>query len=177
MSVVRRRVLFGLLAGSLLVSLVGGCVVVADLLDPSLAGQLGLTAGGTQGVIVVAFNNTTSFPATFEAFVSRDATDLTRDSRNFSSAVAAGDVANEVLECPVGVVSPGSLDASFARDGVAAVVTTDSGTEDVTYAGPVLSGTDISCGDLVEIRLVQTSAGTGDTATSAFRIVVVVIPG
>jgi len=176
MSVVRTRVLLGLLAGSLALSL-GGCVVIGDLLDPTLAQQLGLTAGGTQGVIIVAFNNTTSFPATFQAFESRDVVDLARDSRNFSLQVAAGEVANEVLECPVGLVSPGSLGADFARVAVAAVVTTDAAAVAVNYAGPVLSAPDISCGDLIEIRLIQTTTTTDEAETSAFRIAVVVVPG
>ncbi len=152
-----------------------GCPIVADILDPTLAGQLGLGTTGSQGVVIVAFNNDTRFNVEFFAYESVDAQDLTRDSRNFTAQVTSGNVANEVLDCPVEVFAPGSLSADFAQNTLAATVTTDGGAVSVNYLGPPLETPDFSCGDVIEVRVQSTGAATD--AEGAFEIVVRVIPG
>jgi hypothetical protein len=169
-----RRAAVGVLVAMLLAPL-WGCFIISDLFNNNVAASLGLTVGGSQGVVIVAFENSTTLPAEFRAYVSRDPIDLTRDSRNFSNDVAAGEVTNEVLECPVGLVAPGTLGETFAADTVAAVVTTDAGETPVNYTGPPLVSPDLTCGDLVVIRLVETGAGGTDEA--AFAIVFTVVPG
>jgi len=180
MSVARSRPLRWALCLLVLPAL--GCVVGADLLSPVLAYTLGYDPAsltGQQGTVIVAFYNQTPYPAQFRAFESLDAADLTRDSRNFSAVVGAMDVANEVLSCPVGVVSPGTLGADFSlagADPIAAVVQAGDGTVEVSYGGqPLLSGETYSCGDVVEIRLY--SAGGGGETDAAYGVTVRVIPG
>lgn len=169
------------LAGGVLLLALSACGLVSDALAPGLATQLGLDPASIKpqlGTVMVAFNNTTRYPATFFAYLSVDATDLTRSSRNFSADIAAGKVGNEVLDCPVGLISPGSLDSAFAPGGIAASVAGVAGSTaalaEVAYAGnPVISGSSFSCGDVIEIRL--TAGGTTEAPT--FAVSVRVIPG
>lgn len=169
------------LAGAMLLLVLVGCTVAADFFNPTFASTLGLTpASSGQGVVIVAFNNTTRFNATFYAYESLDAVDLSRQARNFSQVVAPSEVKNEVIDCPVERVSPGSLDASYAEIPVAVVVE-GQGTaegEQVTYTGgPLISGQAFSCGDVIEIRLSQRQTGTGDQAETEFFLTVRVLPG
>jgi hypothetical protein len=169
------------LAGGVVLLAVGACGLVSDALAPGLAQQIGLDPASIkpqQGTVIVAFNNTTRYPATFFAYQSADATDLTRSSRNFSADIAAGKVGNEVLDCPVGLIAPGSLDSTFNPAGVAASLAGVAGSTvalaEVAYFGnSVISGSSFSCGDVIEIRL---SAG-GTTEAPTFAITVRVIPG
>lgn len=169
-----RRLSLGLLVA------LAGCGVVADLINPDFVTGFGLDAGvvrPSQGIILVAFNNQTRSEAALLAFMSRNANDLTRDSRNILVVVEPRQVRNEVLDCPVGVISPGSLGADFSISSAAALV---GGTE-VTYDGPpVVSGVAFRCGDVVEIRLEEvTGAGTGGEgeANVDYRVTLRVIPG
>ena len=155
----------------------GGCAILADALDPNLAVMLGLdpaTISPQRGTIIVAFDNTTRFAAEFFAFesVEPEPADYVVDSRNFSVQVPAGQVRNEVLSCPVGAISPGSLDASFAPQTLAVQVTTDTEVTDVEYTGQALqAGTAYSCGDVIEIRLVATGTATAQTYSISVRII------
>ncbi len=155
-----------------------GCALVGDALDPTFVAQLGLdpaTIISQPGVVLVAFNNTTNQPAVFQAFSTVDAIDPTRGARNFSVDVAGKEVKNEVVDCPVGLIAPGSLDASFAWQRVGATVTTGTATTAVEYGGvPVTAGQSFLCGDVIEIRL-SAAAATGDQQN--YLITVRVIPG
>ena len=177
----KERLLLGTLTCGLVLLAGGGCGLVGDLFAPQFAQEFGLdpaTIKPQQGTVLVAFDNTTRFPATFFAYESVDAQDLTRSSRNFSADVAAGKVANEVLDCPVGLISPGSLGSNFAVDRTAVILagtvgTTATGTT-LLYAGnPVISGSSFSCGDVIEIRL----SATGAADQPVFTVSVRVIPG
>ncbi len=142
-----------------------GCTLISDVLNTGLATQFGLdpaTIFASQGTVLVAFRNNTRFPATFSAFKATDASDYSRGGRNFSVPVAANDVGNEVLECPVGVISPGALGLGFAFDGTAAVtIETDTGVQTVAYAGdPLVAGQAFTCGDVVELRLLLSTTQT-----------------
>lgn len=174
----KSRALRGLLCG-LLVIAVGGCAVATDMLDPGLLVQLGVdpaTVTRPQGVVIVALNNMTLSSATFYAYHSQGAGSpqaRSKGSRNFSVLVESGEARNEVIECPVGEISPGSLDAGFDPESLAAVVHTVDGDVNVDYGGiPLEISKSFSCGDVIEIRLVPLT--TGDDTD--YRIVVRVIP-
>lgn len=172
----RCRLIGGFLSGALLLSL-SGCVLLGDLVNENLVTSLGIDPAfidPAQGVVVVAFDNTTRFPATFYAFSSADRLDLTRDSRNFSVAVDANSQGNEVLDCPVGVISPGELDDSFmpSTDLAATIngtITDDEGNTEtvdatVAYGGvPLELGESFQCGDLIIVRLSEVVADTDTT--------------
>lgn len=167
-----------LLCGLVLVP-AGGCAVVSDVLSPGLLAQLGFdpaTIVAPQGTVIVAFNNQTQFPADFFAFESVDARDLTRSSRNFSVHVDPNQVRNEVIDCPVGLISPGSLGATFAISTQAVDVLAAGGAAaQVAYAGqPLENGTAFVCGDIIEIRLVAAAGGT-QQQNQAYQLIVQVI--
>lgn len=166
--------------GGLLVlaAALAGCNVAADLLNPTLLTGLGLDVSAltrNPGDVIVAFVNDSGTGAEFFAFSAQDATDLTKGARNFSAFVEAGDVANEVLDCPVGYISPGTLGADFSIDTVGAILsatdTTDTTAASVDYAAPgVVVESSFECGDVIEIRL-------GMTAGGALQLRMRVIPG
>lgn len=191
MSWQRKRVSRLLVLGLTLAPLCG-CFVVSDLLNPDLVNALG---GDTQaisrseGVVIVAFNNATSHAVQFFAFMTPGRTDLDADrlsaglyptgARSFSTYVDARKVGNEVLECPVGQVMPGTLAPDYSIETLGAVVyeASDSGTEtiDVEYAGVAAKlGTAFVCGDVIEIRL-DAVAAEGDDVNYVLSIQV--IPG
>ena len=141
-------------AVGLLSAACSGCLIASDLVSPGFISALGLDPGvffPSHGVVVVSFTNNATAPATFYAYQSVDATDLTRQSRNFSVTVDPGETRNEVLICPVGLISLGTLDANFQPDDVGARV----GGDDVTYTGAALvGGRDFDCGYLIAVRLI-----------------------
>jgi len=157
------------LIGGLLLASVSGCVIVSDLFNSDTFPF----PQPSQGVVIVAFNNTTSLNATFFAYESADASNPELDSRNFSAVVMGGEVANEVLDCPVEAVSPGALGADFTRSTVAAIVQDATGLVTVNYNGPVLESPSFQCGDVVEIRLSRSTVGE----QVQYLISVRVIPG
>jgi hypothetical protein len=178
MSAVWQRIL-GWLAGGVLTLPVAGCALLVDALAPSLPLQLGLdpaTIKPQQGVVIVAFNNTTQFPAEFFAYEIANVRDTRTTSRNFSATVEAGQQQNEVLDCPVDRLAPGSLDASFAPVTTAVNVSGAAGGQavaaTVAYTGPVLEANNAyNCGDLIEIRLSATGTGTNPTFSVAVRVI------
>jgi hypothetical protein len=146
---------------------------------PSLPLQLGFdpaTIKPQQGVVLVAFNNTTTFSAEFLAYEIGNVRNAAGSSRNFSAVVDAGQQWNEVLDCPVARISPGTLGANLQVDSTAVTVAgagAAAGTT-VTYDGPPLdSGNAYTCGDLIEIRL----SNTGSADTPTFVVSVRVIRG
>ncbi len=151
----------------------GGCAFVADFVNPQVFPLLGIEADaltGNRGVVLIVFNNTTQSDATFFGFSAKNASDLSRDSRNFSTFVPAGENRNEVIECPVDVLGSGQIDADSVST-TAAIV----GTAAIAYDNGVLeSGSAFVCGDVIEVRLVATGAGTDQ---NAFSVVVLVLPG
>ena len=143
-----------LVAGLPVLATLTGCVVAADLVSPAFLSSLGFDPGTvipSQGRVVIAFRNATTYPAAFAAVVSDDARDATSNALTVSATdVAGNDTRTMVVECPVGVVTP---------LGIVALVE-DTAVE-LTYAGaPLVSSTDFVCGDVIEMRLVQL-AGVG----------------
>ncbi len=178
MSVAQKRRLSWLIAGFLVLPL-GGCALVTDVLAPGLPLELGLdpaTIKPQQGVVMVAFNNTTRFPAEFFAYAVGNTQNLTATAHNFSAQVEAGQQQNEVLDCPVALISPGSLDASFQPVTTAVNVGGATGTQGVTatvtYTGPAVTEPDAySCGDVIEIRLSATGAADTPTYSVSVRVI------
>jgi hypothetical protein len=168
----------------LLVTPISGCAVAIDFFNPQLFQTFGVdttTVTGQPGVIIIALNNTTPADATFRYFYTTQTNDpgtAAQTTRNSGAEVLAGEVINEVIDCPVGRVSPGTLLADLSRDTVAAQVldVSGEGTElvDVEYTGPALSsGVAYGCGDVIEIRLSR--EGAADAIQ--YRIDLRVIPG
>src|ERR1051326_275006 len=93
-----------------------GCPVAADFFNPNVFGTIGIdpnTVKPPQGTVIVLFKNNTQSPAVFTAFESSTITNFTtQNSRNFSVGVEAGQSQNEVLDCPVRIITPGSFDAA-----------------------------------------------------------------
>ncbi len=179
---IRNRVLWWLLGGVAALPL-GGCALGLDLLDPGLPIELGLDPDSfktQQGVVIVVFNNTTQFPVTFQAFegVEVGAGDSVSEARNFSIDVNAGEDLNQVLDCPVEVISPGTLAADSTltnRGTVAATVFTATNVLQIQYVSePLRSGLAYSCGDVIEFRLVQAGAGENE---QQYGLVIRVLPG
>lgn len=161
----------------------GGCGIVADAFAPGLIARLGFdpaTIKPSQGVLIVSFRNSTAYAATFYAFAATDATKL-GNGRNFSQEVAAGQVGNEVLDCPVDVVILGTVGADLSVDATAVSVVGTAGTTDVNatvaYTGGALTAGQVyTCGDVLEVNVYPTSTAT-DTTTAGFALSVRVIPG
>lgn len=163
------------LIGGLVGLPLGGCGMVADIFAPGLAQEFGLDPASVkplQGVVLVAFNNTTRSPATFYAFEAASAQDFSQSSGNFSVEVEAGEVRNEILDCPVAVISPGRLSNDFTPESIAASVGAGGSAATVNYTGPVLvSGSSFACGDLVEIRLSAAAAEEGEQYGVSVRVI------
>ncbi len=179
-----KRPAWALAVGGLLAVLAGGCGIMGDLFNPALVTQLGIDPAVVyppQGTVIVAFHNMTQFPATFFAFKSTSATDPNQGARNFSVQVDPGKVDNEVLDCPVGIISPGTFTGgSTGTTGQTGTGTTTTAGFDATAAD--IAGTDASgnavtgtatytgiplivndtfrCGDVVEIQLTSTGGTT-----------------
>jgi hypothetical protein len=165
-----------LLTGALILP-AGGCILAADALSPGLLGSLGFDPNvifPARGTIIVVFKNETQATALFSAFETADAGDLSLETRNFSVSVDPGESRNEVLECPVGALSPGVVtgagDMLTVDVANAALVFVDAAGTAVAYGGAALiSGEDYTCGDVILVTLQQ----FGD----AFGLTVQVIPG
>lgn len=182
MTTLRKRAMQGLLL-ALAVAPLTGCLLAVDVFDPGLWTQLGIdpaTIYRPPGTIIIAFNNQTQYAAEFRAFTLTDLNDITRGSRNLVTAVDPNEVVNEVLDCPIGLISPGGLAADFSIDVVGALVAvvSEEGAEMMTveYDTPALSlrsGESYSCGDVIEIRL-ESSISEGELV---FLLQMSVIPG
>ncbi|MBL8880904.1 MAG: hypothetical protein JNG88_17460 [Phycisphaerales bacterium] len=157
--------------------LLSGCVLLSDAINPTLLTQVGLdpnTIFPSPGAVIVVFNNQTQFPVLFYAFQAQEPADLAVDATNMSLLVDPATTRNTVLDCPIGVVSPGVLGPTFEPETLAATVFNGQGT-DVDYLGAALiSGRDFACGDVIEIRV---TAGAGGDQQQAFAINVFVLPG
>jgi len=177
----RRRTLgwHGVIVGLLWLP-ISGCAIATDVINPDFLVGLGIdpaTVIRRQGVVLVAFVNQTSWPADFYAFSMANTADPRRGSRNFSTSVAAQKVRNEVVECPVEIISPGALTADYSVNfAVAAIVHEESTDATVAYTGvPLRLGESFQCGDVVEISLVRVS-GTSADAQQEYVITVRRVP-
>jgi hypothetical protein len=146
-----------------------GCALFTDMLNPDFLSALGVdpaTVISSQGRLVIAFDNATQFTLS-ECFVSiADAPDApTEDFQTVSVRdIPANETRSRVLDCPVQVVLPGS--ATVQQNGTETTV---------DYAGaPMLLGYDFLCGDVIEMRVVQSGE---DAASADFAITVRVLAG
>lgn len=158
-----------------------GCAIGADVFSPGLFSALGLDTyrlQPAQGTVIVNFHNETPFVVGFYAFESADSVDFTQDSRNITVSVDPGQQRNELVDCPVDIISPGGLDADFMYTTLAAqVFEVDANggvqTQDVAYAGQFLRfNVEFNCGDVIDITAIVDPA-----ADSGYRLVVRVVPG
>lgn len=174
------RVLKALSAAALLLLPIGGCVVATDLLNPGVLTAFGLdpaTVIRPAGRTLVTFNNTSGFDASFEVAVSDDPADPTANATFFfSEFLRPNQTQTAAFDCPIGVLTPGTPSADFSTDTVAVSVVTAAGLVTVNYTGaPLVAGVDFLCGDLVEMRLVQT--GVDAMGVASFGIQMRVVPG
>ena len=146
-----------------------GCALFTDMLNPDFLSSLGLdpaTIISSQGRLVIAFDNATQFTLS-ECFVSvADAPDaLTEDFLTVSARdIPANETRTRVLDCPVRVVVPGS--ATVQQNGSETMVDYDG--------AMMLLGDDFLCGDVIEMRVVQSGE---DPASADFAIMVRVLAG
>ncbi|MBU0617817.1 MAG: hypothetical protein KKI02_08880 [Planctomycetes bacterium] len=146
-----------------------GCAMATDLINPSFLSTLGIdpaTIIRSQGRVVIAFQNSTSGVADFGAHVSSGLSATEQDSDViYVEDVPANETRTMVVDCPAAVVTP--LGSSVFGE-VAGMVM-------VEYAGaPLVEGDDFFCGDVIEMRIVETGTGTADPV---FDYRVQVLPG
>ncbi len=135
-----------------------GCAMVTDLISPDFLSTLGIdpaTVIRPPGAIVIAFQNSTSGVADFGATVASSLLTTTGDLQYvYARDVAANQTRTMVVDCPVGVVAPG---APLGGGAAAAIVVGGSVNATLAYAGaPLVEGVDFVCGDVIEIRVVET---------------------
>lgn len=158
----------------------GGCSIATDLVSPGFLATLGFDPSSIippQGSVVVTFNNQTNLAADFFVAISDSTRDPTSNAKNLVGAdVAANGVRNRVVECPIGVITPGEPAVDFTTGTVAVQLTAADGTvTDVNYDGtPLVAGTHFVCGDVVEISVVQRVDAAGMVT---FAIEIQVVPG
>jgi len=150
--------------------LAGGCVIASDLVNPQFFALLGLdpsTILPGEGSIIVAFVNNSDATARFFAY---EAVDL-NDARNFSVDVPPNSMRNEVIDCPVTVLTPGMITAEGTPDTTAVQLLDTEQAVAVAYNGSTLlvAGQHFECGDLIEFIL--------DQAGTTYTFSVVVVPG
>jgi hypothetical protein len=173
----------GLAGGLALCVSLSGCVLAADMINPAFLFSVGVDPVlvlPQSGTVIVTFRNESGAPAIFHAYEVKNAQNPAAGARNFAVEVPQGQVRNEVLFCPVGVISLGMVGADGATaDATGAEVfgAADAAGAAVEYAGaPLRSGVEYSCGDVISIRLVR-GGGTGTDAAAAYSFVVEIVRG
>jgi hypothetical protein len=164
----RRGFLVLLASLALLVPLVG-CVFAADLVNPGILSAFGFDPESiipSQGSVVIAFNNTTQYAV--DSMYASIGESVSTAAEDFELVSATDLVASETralaFDCPVGVVAPGG-----------AFVVVAGTVEEVTYGGSLMvAGDDFSCGDVIQMSLVQVG---GDDTDVAFAFQVQVLAG
>lgn len=167
------RVLMLLAAAAML----SGCFMAADLIEENLLRALGISPrllAEEPGKIVVAFENTTRAAA--QMFVAyTDVSESTVYTRGHWSTVPPGEVSNLVIDCPVTLLTPGSL--SVGATEAARVTPAGGGGEIVVpYLGTPLGRSDFACGDMIVVTLTQRAA-TGTEQQAEYGIRVQIVPG
>jgi len=147
--------LFVLIAGVALLLPMPGCFVATDLLNPGILSAVGVdpaTVIPSQGRLLITYRNMTSGVAYFTSIVADDLAQAETDpTLVFATEVGASEMQTMVVDCPVGIMSP-----------IGAGVITDTAVAELTYGGsPLYSGEDYVCGDVIEVRLVETGGTEG----------------
>lgn len=152
-----------------------GCVFATDLINPGVLSALGFdpaTVIPPQGRLLVAFTNSTTSPALFFAQASDDPADPLANLRTLDteigSPLTAGETRTIVLDCPVGVLTPGQATADFSTGGTVALVLDAAGTAIAYNGAPLILDREFQCGDLIEFQLIQ--LGDGGAYTLAIRV-------
>ena len=156
-----------------------GCTFAADLINPDFLRQVGFdpaTIVPPAGKVVVTFVNDTTQTATMYAYWSENVDRIT--GWELTAIVPPGEIMSEAVDCPVAMIGPGQVNEDFSVNSNAAAVGDAGGQTQVAYAGAALiSGVDFVCGDLIEIRLIQTSGGDDQAAQTQYDFRVQVHPG
>lgn len=153
-----------LLAATMLgLTAASGCALALDLVSPTILSGFGFdpdNVGGPPSKVIIAFTNDTDFPGTFVASVTDNvsAPDPT-NTQLLSRDVEAGSTSSVVVECPVAAITP----AAFGDGAGAIVLVDDTGAATaIDFAGSALiSGLDFVCGDVIEIRAVESGGALG----------------
>lgn len=154
-----------------------GCTFAADLINPDFLRQVGFdpaTIVPPAGKVLVAFTNDTSEYARLYAYVSENV----EVTVGFNMAVdlLPGMTVSQAADCPFAFMAPGRLESDFSVNNNAAAVGLEGQQTEVAYQGTVLVfGEDFVCGDLIEIRLIQT--GDEQQAQGQYDFRVQVHPG
>ena len=167
---------------TLLLSL-AGCAMVTDLINPSFLSTLGVdpaTVIRPQGRVVIAFQNSTVATVDFGATVASSLTALESSTDYvYARDVAPNETRTMVVDCPAPVIMPiapigGTMATAIGQGAEVEGSTVEDTTFVVVYAGAALEeGRDYECGDVVEVRVLQ----TGDVEELETSIRVQVLPG
>lgn len=177
MSARRLRPMTKWLAMAVSLTMVHGCIVATDLVNPVLLTSLGFdpaTVIPPEGRLLVAFTNSTSSAALFFAQASDDPTDPLSNLRSLDtetgSPLAAGETRTLVLDCPVGVVTPGTEAAADFATGTTAVTVLEATPVEIAYVGaPLILDREFECGDVIQMEVTQ--LGTGGAFTLSIRVI------
>jgi hypothetical protein len=150
--------------------------MATDLMNPEFLASLGFdpdTIIRPQGRVVIAFQNSSSGVAEFGATL---ADSLNATEEEFDYVYASGVQPNEtrtlVVECSVKVITPG---APFGGSSLAVIVTSEEAESTLAYGGDALEeGDDFLCGDVIEIRVIETAT---DAENTGIALQVQVLPG
>src|SRR5262249_23492095 len=101
----------GVVSGLVLVTLLGGCAIGLDAINPDVLSTIGLDPTfltGQPGKIIAPFDNRTSPPADFFIYTPVNSKDTPPGVNNSATLVDPGTSRNQVFDCPLGRVSPGN---------------------------------------------------------------------
>jgi len=151
-----------------------GCALGSDLLNAEALVWLGLDPGTiipARGSVLIAFTNDTPNPVEFHAYTASDAADLSKGARNYFVEAPPGQTLNEVIDCPIGLVSLGTVGEDLMVDRTGAIVRPAAeAAVAVAYTGAELPyGSGLSCGDVVAVRI-RGSGTEGDPYTISVRV-------
>lgn len=167
---------FSVIACAAVLLPLAGCAIVTDMINPDFLTALGVdpdTVIASAGTIIIAFQNSTTGVADFGATVATSSSSTTDDLEYvYARDVAADETRTMVVDCPLATVVPG---ATISGTEAVAIVTGGNVDATVTYAGAELvEGVDFVCGDVIEIRIVETGTDAEDLAV---ELQVQVLPG
>jgi hypothetical protein len=146
-----------------------GCALFTDMLNPDFLSALGVdpaTVIRPRGVVVIAFKNSTIATTDFGASVASSLATLETDPQYvYARDVGPNETRTMVVDCPVGVIAPsapieGNVATAVGEGTQTSGQTTEAVTFSLVYMGsPLVAGSDFDCGDVVEVRVVQTGGG------------------
>jgi hypothetical protein len=157
-----------------------GCAMVTDLISPNFLATLGIdpaTVIQPQGRVIIAFQNSTIATTDFGATVASSVAALATDPVYvYARDVAPDETRMMVVECPVAAILPSAPIGGSELTAVGSGTRTSGQTTEtvdfaLAYQGAVLQeGLDFECGDVIEVRVVQTGGGTDTTIAVTLQV-------